>query len=91
MVTLGVPTQKSKSEITKLVKIHTYEKSITQKNISVFGVWIPPPSPHHHHHQDYRNQLEPLTRPGSKVISLINFEPFMGLKIGLTLREVGGN
>ena len=31
------------------------------------------------------------TRPGSKVISLINIEPFMGLKIGLTLGEVGGN
>ena len=31
------------------------------------------------------------TRPGSKVISLINFEPFMGLKIGLTLGEGGGN
>ena len=30
-------------------------------------------------------------RPGSKVISLMNFEPYMGLKIGLTLREVGGN
>ena len=32
-----------------------------------------------------------ITRPGLKVIILINFEPFMGLKIGLTLREVGGN
>ena len=30
------------------------------------------------------------TRPGSKVISLINFEPFMGLKIGLTLHKIVG-
>ena len=31
------------------------------------------------------------TRPGSKVISLKNFEPLMGLKRGLILGEVGDN
>ena len=43
-----------------------------------------------HHTRCLINEKWYETRPGSKVISLINFEPFMGLKIGLTLREGGG-